>query len=740
MADVICRVLTRTASYHPERDGKVFSQRGASIAIEFYFPETFFTAMPNNLEAALNPRSVAIVGASDNPHKVGGRPILFMKQYGYRGKVFPVNPARAEVQGYPAYADLDSLPEVPEMAIVALAGEGTVQAVAQCARMGVKVAVIMASGFGETGADGKKIQDAMLAQARAAGMRIVGPNSQGLANFGTGAIANFSTIFNDLPRIVGPAAIISQSGALSQLIYTLLHQRGIGVRHCHATGNEADITVAELATQVAQDPEVKLLLLYLETVNDPDKLAEAAAIARGRDLPLLGLKSGRTLSGQRAASSHTGAMATEDRVVDAFLRHHAIWRAIDPHDLVNAAELYLKGWRPQGRRLVAVSNSGATCVMAADMAEEFQLPLAVLADATRTQLNAVLPGFATTTNPIDITGALLSDNSLFGKILDIVGKDAGVDLFFAGIPIAGTGYDVAAFARDAASFIATTGKPLALAVPQDEVAAPFVKLRVPVFPSDRMALRALDQLAAHSAMMRRERKTAAAAPVHIALTKGGKPFLNEADSLALLAANGIAVAPQRLCRSAAEAREAWRALGGLVAVKACSAEVPHKSEFGLVALNLDSEDAVGAAFDAQWRKLAQMQVARDGIIVAAMVKCQRELALGARVDARFGPVVMVGDGGKYVEALQDFILLIPPFDTDEVIEALDRLHIAPVLRGVRGEPPLDLDAVAAIAVRLGKIMQAGRGRIASIDLNPVMVRAKGEGAVVADTLVELIQV
>ena len=696
--------------------------------------------MSDNLQAALNPKSIAVVGASDNPHKVGGRPILFMKKYGYKGRIFPINPARAEVQGYKAYPDLASLPEVPDIAIVALAGEGTVQAVEQCARMGVKVAVVMASGYGETGAEGKKIQDVMLAKARAAGMRIVGPNSQGLANFGTGAIANFSTMFHDLPCIPGPAAIVSQSGALSQLIYSLLHQRGIGIRHCHATGNEADITVAELAVEVARDPEVKLLLLYLETVNDPAKLAEAAAVARERDLPLLVLKSGRTQAGQRAARLHTGSMATEDRVVDAFLRHHGIWRASDPDDLVNAAELYLKGWRPQGRKLVAVSNSGATCVMAADMAEEFHLPLAVLADGTRAQLNAILPGFATTTNPIDITGALLTDSSLFGKILDIVGRDAGADLFFAGIPIAGTGYDVEAFARDAANFIASTGKPLALAVPQDDVAAPFLKLRVPVFASDRLALQALDQLAAHTALMRRQRKAGAAAPVQINLGAGGRAFLNEADSLALLAANGIPVAPQRLCRSVAEAREALRALGCPVAVKACSAEVPHKSEFGLVALNLASEDEVGAAFDAQWRQLGEMKVARDGIIVAAMVEGRRELALGARVDARFGPVVMIGDGGKYVEALRDFALLIPPFDTDEAIEALGRLHIAPVLHGVRGKPPLDLQALAAIAVRLGEIMQAGQGRIASIDLNPVMVRAKGEGAVVADALLELIQV
>ena len=235
------------------------------------------------------------------------------------------------------------------MAIVALAGEGTVQAVEQCARMGVKVAVVMASGFGETGAEGKKVQDAMLATARAAGMRMVGPNSQGLANFGTGAIANFSTIFNDAPCLPGPVAIISQSGALSQLIYSLLYQRHIGIRHCHATGNEADITVAELAAHIAEDPEVKLLLLYLETINNPDQLAKAAAIAHARDLPVVALKSGRTERGQRAARAHTGSAEIEDHRVDAFLRHHGIWRAADPQDLVNASELYLKGWRPQGQ-------------------------------------------------------------------------------------------------------------------------------------------------------------------------------------------------------------------------------------------------------------------------------------------------------------------------------------------------------------------------------------------------------
>ena len=459
--------------------------------------------MSANLQSALNPASVAVVGASDNPHKVGGRPILYMDRYGYKGRIYPINPARTEVQGHKSYPDLAALPEVPDMAVVALAGEGTAQAVEQCARLGVRVAVVLASGFGETGAAGRKVQDAMRDTARAAGMRIVGPNSQGLANFGTGAIANFSTIFNDSHCVPGPVAVISQSGALSQLIYSLLYQKGIGVRHCHATGNEADITVSELAAHIADDPEVRLMLLYLETINSPDQLAKAAAIAHARGLPIVALKSGRTGRGQRAARAHTGSAEIEDPRVDAFLRELGIWRAADPQELVNASELYLKGWRPQGRRLVVISNSGATCVMAADSAEELKLPLAALSDSTRGQLNAILPGFATTTNPIDMTGVLLGNSSLFGKTLEIAGKDAGADLFFVGFPIAGTGYDVESFARDAAEFIAKTGKPLVVSVAQDEIAVPFIRRGVPVFGSDRQALQALDQLVAHTDAMLR---------------------------------------------------------------------------------------------------------------------------------------------------------------------------------------------------------------------------------------------
>jgi acyl-CoA synthetase (NDP forming) len=691
--------------------------------------------MTDLLQAALDPKSIAIIGASENPNKIGGRPILYMKRHGYKGAIYPINPNRAEIQGLKGYPSLASLPEVPELAIVIVGGDGTVAAVEECAKLGVKAAIIIASGFAETGDAGRAVQDRMVATARASGMRLIGPNSQGLANFGNGAVASFSTLFVEVEPKDGPVAVVSQSGGMAAVTYGLLRGRGIGVRHVHATGNEADVTVAALSWAVAHDPEVKLLLLYYENIANPELMARAAEFARERDLPIVAVKAGRTESGQKAASSHTGSLANEDRVVEAYLRHHGIWRARDPHQLALCAEMYLNGWRPKGRRLVIISNSGASCVMGADAAEELGLPLAQLAPETRREVAAKLPGFATTTNPIDITAALLQNSHLFGDVLPIVAKDPAADLFFINIPVAGAGYDVGMFARDTASFAAATRKPVAVSAWQEPYAAPFRAAGLPAYANETEALGALSQLAGHTALLgkRREKWPASEA---VEVPPGSSAFLNEVQSLELLARHGLPVVAQRLCKTAAEARAAFAELGAPVVVKACSVDIPHKSEHGLVSVDVRSADEAARIFDAQWARMGEMGAARDGVIVAAMRKAQRELMIGARIDPDFGCVVIVGDGGKYVEALKDFALLVTPFDADEVKQALHGLRIAPLLGGVRGDPPLDLDALAAAAIGVGRLIAAAKGRIASIDLNPVMVGARGEGVVIVDALVE----
>nr|WP_272942854.1 CoA-binding protein [Cupriavidus basilensis] len=584
--------------------------------------------MNQTLQALLAPRSIAVIGASDHIHKIGGRPIYYMREHGYAGKLFPVNPQRDTIQGLPAFASLDALPEVPELAIIVVGDDPAVSAVRDCARLGVAAAIVIASGFGEAGEQGRRQQDEMVRVAAGAGLRLVGPNSQGLANFGTGTIASFSTMFIEVPPQDGPVAVVSQSGGVSAMVYGLLRGQGIGVRHMHATGNEADITVSELALAVAHDPDVRLILLYMESLTDPAVLAQAAAVARRRGVPIVAVKAGRSSAGQRAAASHTGAIANEDRAVGAFLARHGICRVDDAHALARSAPLYLRGWQASGRQLVVVSNSGASCVMAADAVEPLGLALAPLSQATQAALAERLPGFATTANPIDVTAALLTNSALFGDVLPVVAADPAADLLLLDIPVAGMGYDLPRFARDAASFADGAGKPIAVAAWQATVAAAFRAANVPTYDSGAEALAAFAQLVTHQQQLRDVAAEDTAVAAHrpaahdvardvagdVARATGNT--LSEAASLTRLALAGVPVVAYKLCQNVDEAVAAWRELNGPVAVKASSPQVPHKSEHGLVALNCNDEHAVAQAFLAQTAILERLGAACEGVVVA----------------------------------------------------------------------------------------------------------------------------
>jgi acyl-CoA synthetase (NDP forming) len=573
----------------------------------------------------------------------------------------------------------------------------------------------------------------MAARARAHGLRVVGPNSQGLANFATGAVASFSSMFTEVVPQDGPVAIISQSGAMSVVPYGVLRGRGIGIRHAHATGNDCDVTASELAIAVAEDPDMRVLLLYLESITDPHHLAEVARVAHARNLPVLALKPGRTPAGQAAAQSHTGALANEDRVVDTFLQRIGIRRVRDMPEMLDAVELYLKGWRPRGRRLVVISNSGATCVMAADAASAAGMPMARLSEATQAGLRAVLPSFAATANPVDITAALLTNSRLFSEILPILARDPAADAFMIGVPVAGAAYDVAMFARDTQAFAELTGKPLVVAAPQPSVAAPFKTAGLPVYMFETHAIAALDGYLQHSALIERVRDHPFSAVSPLASGARGH-LLNEADSLHRLAKAGISVIPHRLCQTAAEAVDALAALGGKVVLKGCSADIIHKSEHGLVRLDLTNADAVRTAFAECEQTLRVAGVHFDGVLVAPMQHGRREMLIGAHRDPTFGPVVLLGDGGKYVEALPDTMLLLPPFTEADVLRALASLRIAPVLNGVRGERPMDVSSLAAAAVAVGRLMLEDPA-IVSLDINPFLIGDEPQRSMALDAVV-----
>jgi len=605
----------------------------------------------------------------------------------------------------------------------------------QCAQLGVAAAIVISAGFSETGAAGRAREDAMTTRARAAGMRIVGPNSQGLANFGNGAIASFSTMFLSAPPADGPVAVISQSGGMGAMVYGLLRQRGVGVRHVHATGNEADVTVAELACAVLRDPQVRIVLLYLESLRDAGMLADAAAMARARQVPLIAVKAGRTPAGAQAAASHTGAMANEDRTVDAVFARHAILRARDPQELVRFAELALRGPLPSGASVVVVSNSGASCVLAADAATTCGLRIVPLNQTTQQQLADCLPGFATVSNPVDITAALLSNNGLFGQVLPVIAQDPIADMFLIDIPVTGPGYDVDLFAADTARFAAAAAKPVAVVAWQANVAEAFRAQGVAVYDDAQQAADALAGLYRLHQWRSRPR-TVWPAPVRPMPPGALAGFLSEAQSLDLLARQGMRVAEHLCCTDVEGVVAAWRSIGAAVALKACSAQLPHKSEHHLVALGLDDESALRAAMARQMRVLAELDVTDAQWIVARMHTGLHECALGVRCDSVFGPVVMIGAGGKYVEVMRDVALLLPPFSVQDVMDSLQTLRIGKLLAGVRGDPPADMRALAEQAVLLGRFAQGAGDALASIDINPVLVAGEGQGAVAVDALVQ----
>jgi acyl-CoA synthetase (NDP forming) len=331
----------------------------------------------------------------------------------------------------------------------------------------------------------------------------------------------------------------------------------------------------------------------------------------------------------------------------------------------------------------------------------------------------------------------LSNSRLFGDILPVIAEDPAADAFLIGVPVAGPGYDVGAFARDAAAFGRQTGKPLVIAATQRSVADQFAAEGSSVFPTETEAVTALHQFLAHRELMARtlarkgQRASVSPPPVSVATTT----MLNEADSLALLAARGIPAVPHRLCRSRAEAVAAFEAIGGPVVVKGCSADIAHKSELGLVKLGVTTREEAGEIW-AQMEGIIRKHGARfDGVILAAMAGGRREIMIGAHRDPVFGPVVAIGDGGKYVEIFRDTALLLPPFAKDDVREALGRLRIAPLFVGVRGEPPMDVDALCDGVLRIGELMLDPAAKVMSLDLNPVLLDSAGKGCVVVDAVV-----
>jgi acetate---CoA ligase (ADP-forming) len=689
------------------------------------------------------PRAIAVVGASDDPVKIGGRPLAFLLRHGYGGRVFPVNPSRATVQGLAAFPTVAAIPHEVDLAIVVVPAERVEESLEAAAAKGIQAAIVFSSGFAEVGDAGRAAQARLRELAERTGLRIIGPNCQGFAHLPSRLVATFASPFLDPGLATGPIAMVSQSGAMAGMLYEMARAAGLGLNYWVSTGNEADVQAAEILAEVVEDPETRVACCYLEDVKDADRFRQALARAHRAGVPVFVLKSGRSPVGRRAASSHTGALAGEDAVYDAVFADWGAIRCADPAELLALPQAFLR-YRQAGRRVAILSNSGGLGVLSVDLCVDLGLQPAEFTAETTTILRAALPDFAAAANPVDLTAQMLTDPEMLARVLPALEADPGVDAIVFQIALLGAATDLARLVEDVAQIARRTPKVVAMSCPQRPVVDAFRAGGVLAFDDPSVALRSLACLARATERRPRWLERASAPPpppppAPPAPVGNGGSFLNEWESQRLLAPFGLPLVDTVFVTAGTAAADAADQLGYPVVVKVCAAALPHKSDVGGVALGLPDRAAVAEAcrrVEAEVRARAP-GVSFEGFVIQRQARGVLELALGVKTDPIFGPVVLVGSGGVLIEVLRDFRLLLPPIDAAAAEEALRGMRIGALWDGVRGGAPLDLPAAVELLRQLGEAARGLNGRIREIDLNPVLVGRRGEGVTILDALVRL---
>lgn len=693
-------------------------------------------------EVLLDAQTVAVIGASPDDDKIGGKPMRFLAEFGFRGQVYPVNPRYGEIGGLRCYPDLESIDGQIEVAIIAVPYQHAQAVVEQCVRKGVRQIVMFTSGYAETDAAGEARQHALVRALRDTGVRLLGPNTLGLANLATGFIANFGQAF-ELPRGVlkpGRVGFVSQSGAFGTFIFTLAAEQGIGFKYFAVTGNEADITVSDLIAAMIEDPDVDLVAGYVEGIRDGRRFLEACERARASGKPIVLIKTGRTPGGSAAALSHTAAIAGADEIYESVFRQTGAIRVADEEEMLDVLTLMRSHKAIAGRRVGVLTMSGGAGVMLADSIDGNGLELARLSPRTEAGLQQIVPEFGSRRNPVDLTGQFLGNPDMLLGALECLMADPGVDavIFFLGL---GRRYGerIAATLRQVTR---SADKPLLVAW----IAGPaktIAQLRddgVPVLPSPTRTVRALAALARFGEARDRKPRSfvlsRAAAEPQTANGSGGR--CSEARTKSLLARYGIRLPGESLVRSDDEAVASAARIGYPVVLKVCAADLPHKTEAGAVALGILDETALRAAYrtviERAGRHVAGLEI--EGVLVAPMAEDGVEVIVGARRDPVFGPVVMVGSGGVHAEVLRDAAIAVLPLVPGEAHELIRSLRVYPLLLGARGKPEADLDALARCVDALARVM-VEHPEISELEINPLRVLAKGRGALPLDALMIL---
>jgi len=696
----------------------------------------------DSLKTFFEPESVAIIGASSNPNKIGGRPIHNMKIAGYKGRVLPINPTAPEIQGIKSCPDLASVDGSVDMAIVVVPQErGLVEpAIQACIDKGVSTAIILSSGFAEIDAKGAAAQARIKAVAAEAGLRVMGPNCMGTMNAYTGMIATFTSGLIDSGPPKGGISIASQSGAFGAHCFALARERGLGINLWATMGNQADVEFSDCLAYMARDPNTNVVMGYIEGVQDADKFQNALAFAQAQKKPVVLMKVGTSDVGAAAAASHTASLAGSDAVFDALLKQYDVYRAASIDEMFDVAYAASFGKFPVKSDLGVITVSGGVGVIMADAAAESGLTLPPLPKSTQKRMRELVP-FAGTRNPLDVTAQFINDTTLMKPMYEALLDDGGYGAsicFGASVglneammsQITPQLADIGAKYKDRALVMSILSRP--------ETRSALEKTGFMVFEDPTRGINALAALSYFGKAFNRKskRKGAPRLPKGAPKVETGKA-LNESDSKAMLAASGVPMVDERMVTSASAAGKAASGIGFPVVMKIVSADILHKSEIGGVMLNIGSRKDAEAAFKTLMERAAKRapKAKVDGVMVAPMISDGVETIMGVVQDPVFGPTVMFGLGGVFVEVLKDVTFRVAPFGVDVAKEMIDEVKGKAMLEGVRGAPPADVDALAKALAQLSSFAHANRDTLETVDVNPFLVRPKGQGAVAVDALV-----